>query len=174
MEVRDDRAVRFDQGEQFVKEHLNLKCQGNHVVDEWVVGRHADPVVFPQQVLHHVERFVFNNAWVEEHNAWSARDEPFSIMHVVTLSAKSRCGLAKDIRGLIERLEFRLNPASGVWSQHTVIRAPVVDHGGDLRSEEHTSELQSRENLVCRLLLEKKNRRNLPITIMPVFQDMFA
>src|SRR5690606_40793706 len=27
----------------------------------------------------------------------------------------------------------------------------------DFRSEEHTSELQSRENLVCRLLLEKKN-----------------
>src|SRR5690606_39725205 len=27
----------------------------------------------------------------------------------------------------------------------------------ELRSEEHTSELQSRENLVCRLLLEKKN-----------------
>src|SRR5690606_38203678 len=29
------------------------------------------------------------------------------------------------------------------------------------RSEEHTSELQSRENLVCRLLLEKKNRQAL-------------
>src|SRR5436309_6222975 len=28
------------------------------------------------------------------------------------------------------------------------------------RSEEHTSELQSRENLVCRLLLRKKNRRH--------------
>src|SRR5690606_40482655 len=28
-----------------------------------------------------------------------------------------------------------------------------------LRSEEHTSELQSRENLVCRLLLEKKNKQ---------------
>src|SRR5690606_41138469 len=28
--------------------------------------------------------------------------------------------------------------------------------GRHLRSEEHTSELQSRENLVCRLLLEKK------------------
>src|SRR2546430_8370247 len=27
-----------------------------------------------------------------------------------------------------------------------------------LRSEEHTSELQSQSNLVCRLLLEKKNR----------------
>src|SRR5436309_8079243 len=29
------------------------------------------------------------------------------------------------------------------------------------RSEEHTSELQSRENLVCRLLLEKKNKYKL-------------
>src|SRR5207302_11161576 len=29
-----------------------------------------------------------------------------------------------------------------------------------VRSEEHTSELQSRENLVCRLLLEKKKARN--------------
>src|SRR5690606_39380866 len=28
------------------------------------------------------------------------------------------------------------------------------------RSEEHTSELQSRENLVCRLLLEKKKQRS--------------
>src|SRR5207302_9535350 len=28
------------------------------------------------------------------------------------------------------------------------------------RSEEHTSELQSRENLVCRLLLEKKKKQN--------------
>src|SRR5690606_42153422 len=30
----------------------------------------------------------------------------------------------------------------------------------DLRSEEHTSELQSRENLVCRLLLEKKKKES--------------
>src|SRR2546430_4189551 len=29
---------------------------------------------------------------------------------------------------------------------------------GDERSEEHTSELQSQSNLVCRLLLEKKNK----------------
>src|SRR5690606_41267985 len=29
----------------------------------------------------------------------------------------------------------------------------------ELRSEEHTSELQSRENIVCRLLLEKKKTR---------------
>src|SRR3712207_7433142 len=30
------------------------------------------------------------------------------------------------------------------------------------RSEEHTSELQSRQYLVCRLLLEKKKKRNYP------------
>src|SRR5690606_41752314 len=35
----------------------------------------------------------------------------------------------------------------------TVTRATIV------RSEEHTSELQSRENLVCRLLLEKKKEK---------------
>src|SRR5205809_4580027 len=32
----------------------------------------------------------------------------------------------------------------------------VNEEDGDLRSEEHTSELQSRLHLVCRLLLEKK------------------
>src|SRR3712207_8493744 len=32
-----------------------------------------------------------------------------------------------------------------------------VAHHAPLRSEEHTSELQSRQYLVCRLLLEKKN-----------------
>src|SRR5688572_31622292 len=30
-----------------------------------------------------------------------------------------------------------------------------------LRSEEHTSELQSQSNLVCRLLLEKKKKKNI-------------
>src|SRR5207302_7646248 len=34
-----------------------------------------------------------------------------------------------------------------------------VQGGPDERSEEHTSELQSRENLVCRLLLEKKKKK---------------
>src|SRR5207302_5698904 len=32
-----------------------------------------------------------------------------------------------------------------------------------LRSEEHTSELQSRENLVCRLLLEKKKKKTIKL-----------
>src|SRR3712207_8811694 len=41
-------------------------------------------------------------------------------------------------------------------------RWPVLRRGSLERSEEHTSELQSRQYLVCRLLLEKKkNRKHL-------------
>src|SRR5688572_32418468 len=36
-------------------------------------------------------------------------------------------------------------------------RRAVEQSKGEARSEEHTSELQSQSNLVCRLLLEKKN-----------------
>src|SRR3712207_8843509 len=37
------------------------------------------------------------------------------------------------------------------------VEAELVRAARDVRSEEHTSELQSRQYLVCRLLLEKKN-----------------
>src|SRR5690606_39438472 len=52
-----------------------------------------------------------------------------------------------------------------VLSEHgvdadTPIRQLQVKSCTQLRSEEHTSELQSRENLVCRLLLEKKKQRS--------------
>src|SRR3712207_7526082 len=36
---------------------------------------------------------------------------------------------------------------------------------GHARSEEHTSELQSRQYLVCRLLLEKKNQTHTPSSL---------
>src|SRR5438270_10726323 len=76
---------------------------------------------------------------------------------------------------------FRSEDEARLVDEHVLARAPVgvgaaadaeedrVDrpplrlsgrigegHGGE-RSEEHTSELQSQSNLVCRLLLEKKN-----------------
>src|SRR3712207_7452770 len=40
--------------------------------------------------------------------------------------------------------------------------ADPADDGLAARSEEHTSELQSRQYLVCRLLLEKKNNSSSP------------
>src|SRR5256886_12888112 len=42
----------------------------------------------------------------------------------------------------------------------------LARHAGD-RSEEHTSELQSQSNLVCRLLLEKKNYANTTTCHIP-------
>src|SRR3712207_7079224 len=64
---------------------------------------------------------------------------------------------------LIHRLQRRLGEALSVA---TLFGAPSVSrlaawieehHPRAARSEEHTSELQSRQYLVCRLLLEKKN-----------------
>src|SRR5256885_2932697 len=47
-------------------------------------------------------------------------------------------------------------------------RLGIKKEGVVLQSEEHTSELQSPCNLVCRLLLEKKKmRRLLPPVVMP-------
>src|SRR2546430_12447207 len=48
--------------------------------------------------------------------------------------------------------------------------------GGDshCRSEEHTSELQSQSNLVCRLLLEKKNIRQHAADRMPITEISVA
>src|SRR2546430_12375087 len=58
-----------------------------------------------------------------------------------------------DVRGQVEAL------------RDVGVAAVAVTDQGDLhvrrrfRSEEHTSELQSQSNLVCRLLLEKKNSK---------------
>src|SRR3712207_7823301 len=52
--------------------------------------------------------------------------------------------------------------ATSRWPSNCSVR---LDALGDRRSEEHTSELQSRQYLVCRLLLEKKKKITL-ITIL--------
>src|SRR5207253_7258600 len=46
---------------------------------------------------------------------------------------------------------FRITPSSSITGSIAAV-------GGTVRSEEHTSELQSRGHLVCRLLLEKKKK----------------
>src|SRR2546430_9642224 len=71
-----------------------------------------------------------------------------------------------------EELPVALAPTPGGTDQDGCFTGCVVEEGGRFhilytgiprlqplhqRSEEHTSELQSQSNLVCRLLLEKKN-----------------
>src|SRR5690242_21110010 len=59
-----------------------------------------------------------------------------------------------------ERFSFRTSRSSTAiaWTRRS---SPVPP--GPRRSEEHTSELQSHVNLVCRLLLEKKKTRKPPM-----------
>src|SRR5436190_18235144 len=67
---------------------------------------------------------------------------------------------------LFRSLEARQAPAPGVFPQAARSSSDRLDDrhrrdeaagaGGGGRSEEHTSELQSHSDLVCRLLLEKK------------------
>src|SRR5574337_1826313 len=66
-------------------------------------------------------------------------------------------------------LMIRRPPRSTLFPYTTLFRSVLIGHGGGHalkfcqpatggRSEEHTSELQSPLNLVCRLLLEKKKK----------------
>src|SRR5690348_18007848 len=47
----------------------------------------------------------------------------------------------------------------GQGEEKLIRRDPGMENGHALRSEEHTSELQSPVHLVCRLLLEKKKKQ---------------
>src|SRR5947199_6797017 len=47
----------------------------------------------------------------------------------------------------------------GRWGSRVDAGTPPPSPNGDQRSEEHTSELQSLRQLVCRLLLEKKKKK---------------
>src|SRR5207302_5861460 len=59
----------------------------------------------------------------------------------------------------IERMAYRWEKQKPFYAVRLIVLEPAIRHALDAhkvqtRSEEHTSELQSRENLVCRLLLE--------------------
>src|SRR2546422_7538504 len=56
--------------------------------------------------------------------------------------------------------EFTALTRSAQWLLLALYTHPGHDPAGEIRSEEHTSELQSRLHLVCRLLLEKKKNQS--------------
>src|SRR3712207_7481905 len=96
------------------------------------------------------------------------RRPPRSTLFPYTTLFRSALRLAlPDAHGLVD-LVRALPPRAGDPREHHQperVRAQVRDRepalvhrGARSRSEEHTSELQSRQYLVCRLLLEKKNK----------------
>src|SRR3989442_3586069 len=86
------------------------------------------------------------------------RRPPRSTLFPYTTLFRSRGGsgvppaLARHARGLAAQLRVRGLAAA-------VLRLPPDQPRVLGRSEEHTSELQSRPHLVCRLLLEKKKKK---------------
>src|SRR2546422_7025982 len=86
------------------------------------------------------------------------RRPPRSTLFPYTTLFRSRL---EDVEGELERAEAA--PASAVADGHAVLERQVrvigVERQAEARSEEHTSELQSRLHLVCRLLLEKKKKK---------------
>src|SRR5690606_40219216 len=99
--------------------------------------------------------------------AWRRRRRRLSALRVrsTTLStrlpdtARSMPGTAA-VRLETYRMRFRLAPLAAAVALLIQALSAAPAHAEAAappqRSEEHTSELQSRENLVCRLLLEKK------------------
>src|SRR3712207_7696329 len=83
-----------------------------------------------------------------------------------TLFRSDRAGVDLLATVVLERPEDLVGQFVGAARQGAVGAEGLVVLG-DLRSEEHTSELQSRQYLVCRLLLEKKKKTSLNYSYAP-------
>src|SRR5207302_6065213 len=115
----------------------------------------------------------------------SARRQVSPSRNASSAACHGRNGLSPraDHRALISELFSGRGAARPAWalvigSTWTAPRTMALANSSRLqapafRSEEHTSELQSRENLVCRLLLEKK-KKNLPQWIHPRTPPVFT
>src|SRR5438270_1080922 len=100
-----------------------------------------------------------------------SRRPPRSTLFPYTTLFRSRRGAGIDQtqgRGTVQvsRQGKVLGSGSDSWKYWDELRAGKISQedwlgveGGIARSEEHTSELQSQSNLVCRLLLEKKKKK---------------
>src|SRR5947207_8051036 len=79
------------------------------------------------------------------------------------IAVRRHGGQARVRRGGGRRQHLRHAESVAIEAVALEARGAAVDRGGpdEIRSEEHTSELQSHSDLVCRLLLEKKNRKPL-------------
>src|SRR5260221_9659549 len=84
------------------------------------------------------------------------RRPPRSTLFPYTTLFRSLFRTQHDPEGFTE-LALRKEAASGIRSEIENLLNNVPTGG---RSEEHTSELQSHSDLVCRLLLEKKKNKN--------------
>src|SRR5947209_15319376 len=86
-----------------------------------------------------------------------ARRPPISTLFPYTTLFRSRCWESRPWSGQ-NRAGSNRSPGLRRCDRGGAARSHRRRPGDRLRSEEHTSELQSRQYLVCRLLLEKKKK----------------
>src|SRR5690625_3882472 len=84
------------------------------------------------------------------------------------------CGEEAHVQGAGHRTGLREGQGAGCSDRIELLTVAQVtpDAQAQERSEEHTSELQSRGHLVCRLLLEKKKRKNRKDT-RPIHRSLY-
>src|SRR5690348_17858924 len=96
------------------------------------------------------------------------RSEPMEALRVLVVEDEMLIGmlLADTLEAMgydvcaVEATEIGAVAAAARWNPDLmIVDARLRNGSGVTRSEEHTSELQSPVHLVCRLLLEKKNRK---------------
>src|SRR3712207_8862356 len=95
------------------------------------------------------------------------RRPPRSTLFPCTALFRSRAaGVLRGRAGAVDLVAFDVvYPWGRQWAaKYAITAAPLL--GVVPRSEEHTSELQSRQYLVCRLLLEKKNAFYLSMNML--------
>src|SRR3712207_7026796 len=83
------------------------------------------------------------------------RRPPRSTLFPYTTLFRSRMAYVSGTRGDV-RFQAGIEDLEGLKTTRSAFEGYIKDRFTTLRSEEHTSELQSRQYLVCRLLLEKK------------------
>src|SRR5439155_10644096 len=76
--------------------------------------------------------------------------------------------LVKEQTGVAVKIRSRWAPIDRTFSHRKWSGSIYLGAPRKLRSEEHTSELQSRGHLVCRLLLEKKKAREIENNLVPM------
>src|SRR5690606_40975476 len=79
----------------------------------------------------------------------------------ITVSARFHAGTSSVRATFSHSRRTDATPNAVLISIGQTEQMKITNTADAFRSEEHTSELQSRENLVCRLLLEKKTREQL-------------
>src|SRR2546430_12745655 len=80
---------------------------------------------------------------------------------IYTLSLHDALPISGKVSGRTSNTEVTLFKSNGIASWDLAVAMRVYAAAREKkRSEEHTSELQSQSNLVCRLLLEKKQHHN--------------